>query len=1198
MSTIIAEKDLPADLTAEQAVEAAYSRELAEVASKLQRGLPCLIECDKDLVPFAFINLRMRLREAGMRCVYLDGRPRENEQQGPVPMGLMGTMIAQLREAVRGATQDVDSRGNPVRRVIVLPHLDLLTTSSGGLTGEAREVIVLLYENPEIVWLGFKDPSFPLPKVIDNLFPHRTSILGIGRNRLRYLVTQREARKFGRQFNPWALYKYVSGVNAVRLRRLLETLEGEDYPADARQAYRQLRQATLTGALEIPEVSLDRDIGGYEKVKKRLRQEILDVLTRRDSSTNEEDIARLEELLPRGMIFWGPPGTGKTYFAKAMAASIGAAITIVSGPELKSKWVGESLPYEEEVFVILNGQARRMPIGELVEQHSNDDVRTWTVRDDGSALLSPVTGFLKHKGPDYIDVLVTETGRQVRVTGGHSLFVRDANNQLTEVFAEEVEPGTIRVAVPLFLKAPETVREINLIERLGEREDVRVQGSAERGAWSAERANALPRGARSDASAAPRSALRAPRLRPSPVTLAELHRQARAEGTEIDPAGLSLYCWHRGKSMPAVLPLTPEFGEFLGRWVADGCFHRTGVRIAVHQDEADQVEGLCRRLFGHVTRYVKPEGGRGVDLVINSTLLHYVLKDALGMCDGSGRKRVPADVFLAPLPVVAGFLRGYFSGDGTFNGKYVEATTTSRGLADDVMTLLQYFGIAARCRTKAERNGAPAYRVRFIWTEFLRRFADHIGFADARRNDALRAYLDGIKLKRDLQTPARHITNDVLWDRVVEKRREPYAREHVYDLSVPETERFVAGFGNVLVHNSEENLRQVFHKARQSAPSIIVFDELDSFAMARGTYTGSGVEHSMVNQLLTEMDGFHKEELVFVVGTTNFVESLDPALLRPGRFEFHLHIPYPEPDDRREILAIYNKKMRLQMSDETIDFAVRRTGRGYLTPTGTPFSGDHLNALCRSVARLRLREARDDATTSDDVERALTEWIDRPKMTAAELRVLATHEAGHAVCSLFCEHAPPIERITIESDNPWAFGYVMHSDPAHRYIQTRNFYLDAIVVAVGAREAEKLLLNDLSLGAVQDLQTATAIARDLVEVHGMGNADVGLVRYRADDDDHALRPDLPEAKREAIDRNVTEILEKARERAAQILRDNRAVLETLRDLLIEHKTIDAKSLTQMVPSAPKKATASTESADSGDPKPPAPKKARKASESA
>jgi cell division protease FtsH len=704
MAVILNEKDLAAELTPEQSVEQAYARELAEVASKLNRGLPSLIECDKDLAPFVFLNLRTRLREVGMVCRYLDGRPRENEQQGPVPVGLMGTMINQLRDAVRGSTEQVDKQGRPVRTVIVLPHLDLLTTSQGGLTGEAREVIVLLYENPTIVFLGFKDPSFPLPKVIESLFPHRTALLGISRDRLRHLITQRESRKFGRQFNPWGLYKYVSGVNAVRLRRLLSTLEGEDYPADPKQAYRQLRQATLTGSLEIPEVNLDTDIGGYNLVKKRLRTELLDVLTRRDAATTEDEVARLEELIPRGMIFWGPPGTGKTFFAKAMAASIGAAITVVSGPELKSKWVGES----------------------------------------------------------------------------------------------------------------------------------------------------------------------------------------------------------------------------------------------------------------------------------------------------------------------------------------------------------------------------------------------------------------------------------------------------------------------------EENLRQIFYKARQSAPSIIVFDEMDSFATARGTYTGSGVEHSMVNQLLTEMDGFHKEELVFIVGTTNFVESLDPALLRPGRFEFHLYIPYPEPDDRREILKIYNRKMRLEMTDAAIEFSVRRTNDHVIgAAAGTRYSGDHLNALCRSIARLRLRDNITGPTEADLVERALTEWVERPKMAPGELNVLATHEAGHAVVSLHCPHAPAIERITIASEMHWAFGYVRHADPAHRYIQTVNFYLDMICVALGAREAEKVFLSDISLGATGDLQSATMIARELVEVHGYGAPDV--VQYRRMDEQGVRHPDLSPKLLEELDERVRAIVEVQRFRAENIIKENKAMVATLRDLLLEHKTIDAKVLSELAP---------------------------------
>src|SRR5439155_8379413 len=105
------------------------------------------------------------------------------------------------------------------------PHQYLLTTIQGRLTAEEREVIHLLYENPDLVWVGFKDPSFPLPRVIESLFPHRISLLGISRNRLRHLITQRESRKFGREFNPWQLYKHVSGINAVRLRRLLSTLE-------------------------------------------------------------------------------------------------------------------------------------------------------------------------------------------------------------------------------------------------------------------------------------------------------------------------------------------------------------------------------------------------------------------------------------------------------------------------------------------------------------------------------------------------------------------------------------------------------------------------------------------------------------------------------------------------------------------------------------------------------------------------------------------------------------------------------------------------------------------------------------------------------------------------------------------------------------------------------------------------------------
>jgi cell division protease FtsH len=696
-SRYLAETELPADLSAFAAVDAAYPAEITRCYEALRRRLPVLVECEKELAPFLYRSIRERLKVDGARCLYLDGRPAQDLPPPPPGANLIGSMIHQIREVVRGAVGE---------RIVVLPHIDILTASGGGggLTAEAREVIPLLYENPEVLWLGFKDPAFPLPKPIENLFPHWESIIGIPRDRLRYLITQREARKLGRNFDPYTLYKHVSGVNAVRLRRLLASLTGEDYPTDPRPALAQLRNATLSSAVELPQVDLDKDIGGYGPVKERLKAEILSILAAKDQLGDPAAIARIESLIPRGMIFWGPPGTGKTLFAKAMATSLGAAVHIVSGPELKSKWVGES----------------------------------------------------------------------------------------------------------------------------------------------------------------------------------------------------------------------------------------------------------------------------------------------------------------------------------------------------------------------------------------------------------------------------------------------------------------------------EENLRAVFMKARQAAPSVIVFDELDSFASARGTYTGSGVEHSMVNQLLTEMDGFRKEELVFVVGTTNFVESLDSALMRPGRFEFALHIPYPNAEDRRAILGVHNKRLGCELTEQALEYAVKRTDEPVPGPSGgTHYSGDHLQALCRQIARTRLRENLAEPTTPADVERAIEQYLDKPKLTSHEELVVATHEAGHAVTALSCKHAPPIDRISIRGDIGGALGYVKHADPAHRYVVTYAQLRDQICTLFGGREAEALLLEDISVGSASDLHHATVIARALVEQYGEGTGEAGIVRWVHDRD-----TPVSEHARSRVDQAIAAILDSERQRARTLLEQHRPLLVALRDLLLEKKVLDRAAFSHLALPSP------------------------------
>ena len=326
----------------------------------------------------------------------------------------------------------------------------------------------------------------------------------------------------------------------------------------------------------------------------------------------------------------------------------------------------------------------------------------------------------------------------------------------------------------------------------------------------------------------------------------------------------------------------------------------------------------------------------------------------------------------------------------------------------------------------------------------------------------------------------------------------------------------------------------------------------------------------MVNQLLTEMDGFHKEEMVFVVGTTNFVEILDPALLRPGRFEFHLHIPYPDADARKEILKIYDKKMSLKMSDEAMESAVKRT-RFHVpgAAEGTHFSGDHLQAMCRAVARFRLRDGRSDETTPADIERALTEWIKRPPMTPKEETVVATHEAGHAVCSLFTEHSPSIERISMLDDVFGAVGYVLSAESPHKYIDTEEQYLDLMTVLYGGREAERLLLGQLSMGAGQDLAHATYLARWLVEGYSYGgeNVDPPCIRtYWTERSEQGPRRQgqLAQSTLEMLDKRVAIILETARLRAVKIVAENKAVIETIRDLLLERKVLEARTLGQLL----------------------------------
>lgn len=340
---------LPLELTPDQAVEAVYGRELDHILDKLLQGLSALVECDKQLTYYVYRALRTRLRQRAspVHFTLISGQATGSDDQQPQPP-LLSRLLRDLSRAVfAGATN----------QILVLPHLDVLTTTTrSSLNDGTREAAAVLYENPDAVFLAFRDPTFELPGVIENVFTVKQLLVGIPRDRLPHLILQREARKFGVDaLDPYALYKYLSGVNPVLCRQILSPFAhrldfAAQTPSERARLFRDLRDLTLIADVELPNVDLERDIGGYAPVKQQIRDELLTLLALKEQTQEEDEIRLIEDTIPKGLILHGPPGTGKTFFAKAIATALDATITIVSGPELKSKWVGESEQNLRQVF--------------------------------------------------------------------------------------------------------------------------------------------------------------------------------------------------------------------------------------------------------------------------------------------------------------------------------------------------------------------------------------------------------------------------------------------------------------------------------------------------------------------------------------------------------------------------------------------------------------------------------------------------------------------------------------------------------------------------------------------------------------------------------------------------------------------------------------------------------------------------------
>ena len=359
-------------------------------------------------------------------------------------------------------------------------------------------------------------------------------------------------------------------------------------------------------------------------------------------------------------------------------------------------------------------------------------------------------------------------------------------------------------------------------------------------------------------------------------------------------------------------------------------------------------------------------------------------------------------------------------------------------------------------------------------------------------------------------------------------------------------------------------MRDLFEQGRRMAPAIIFIDEIDAVGRSRGAGVGGGHDEreQTLNQMLVEMDGFENKDGIIVLAATNRPDVLDPALLRPGRFDRQVTVALPDMKEREAILAVHAAKVPV---DSQVDF-------GRIARATPGMSGAELSSLVNEAA-LFAAGKNQQTVTEVDFELArdkLLMGVARESMVISEKekRMTAYHEAGHALPYYYLEHASPLHKVSVIPRGR-ALGVTVGIPEEDSYSHTRSWLEDQLVILFGGYAAESLVYNDTTTGTQNDLHRATELARRMVCQWGMAK-DVGAVAYNQDDEPVFMGRDLvrhktySEETTRRIDAAVESILGQARQRCSDILSQHRDQLDLLATTLIEKETLSDQEIRQLL----------------------------------
>ncbi len=898
-----------------------------------------------------------------------------------------------------------------------------------------------------------------------------------------------------------------------------------------------------------------KDVAGVREAKEELK-EIVDFLK------NPKKYLDIGAKIPKGVLLMGPPGVGKTYIARAVAGESGVPFFYMSASEFIELFVGvgASVTGDTPVLTREHGQVRLLPIQEVVDMRYMGDAENfvvpvenlealgmkreeksfWGVRNTsekfhfGASQFVSVKGVLRHKVSEIYEVHCR--GSVLRMTGDHSIFVRE-KNYVRAKRADELRKDDVLVGLPYKVRS-------SFIPGRGTTHHVKAHyfdtvEIPELTIWNDEWAETQRRYEYAFAQA-------------GAMTQKEIGAMVGVSQATIGNWLGNLYMpkFFRSRSIARGLPpktvVTPELMRLFGYYVAEGRTTRyfTQFVFGSHEKEMhDDCGSLIRNIFSLEPRVEEMRETHSTRISISSRTLAQFFERACGT--GSHHKRLPEWIWNVPREYVLEFIKGYARGDGyvTKEGKLI-ITSVSHTLIRELTWLMSMHGI----QVGIKKIVMPAGR---IIREKRKPLPESVAWSlIIGKTSNIWGGMPSVKSPNQFKRP-----------KILKIIKKPYSG-FVYDLVGCDGEAFFGGEKPMLLHNSR--VRDLFRVAKKSAPAIIYVDELDAVGRIRGAGIGGGHDEreQTLNQLLVEMDGIETNDRIIILSSTNRPDILDPALLRPGRFDRRVILDLPDINDREEILKIHTRNKPFARDVNLRTIAERTPG----------FSGADLANLVNEAAILAAREDRKEVCQAD-LTRSIEKVMLGPErkshiLSPQEKNISAYHEAGHALVAASVKHVDPVHKISIVSRGR-AAGYTLKLPSEDRHLYTRAQFLDELAVSLGGYAAEKIVFNELTTGAGDDLRKATDLARSLVTRFGMSEKVGPMVLGDREEmvflgREIATERNYSEETARVIDQEIKRLMDEAYDRAQEIVARRRAKLDQIASLLIEKESIEREEFEQLM----------------------------------